>query len=241
MARVDYDKQSEVYDRGRTLPREGIEIWMVTARRHVPEATRILDLGAGTGRFSAALADAYDADVYAIEPSAGMREQARSKPHELVHVVAGRAEEIPLPDATIDFAWLSNVIHHFDDIPAAAHELRRVVRGALLVRGAFGGVDVPTLYRFFPGSQRVVDSMPTIAEAIDAFEAAGFGSFRRETVEQLLANSLADMVPRIRLRADTALELITDDEFAKGLAELERAAATETAPVYDRLDLLVVR
>jgi ubiquinone/menaquinone biosynthesis C-methylase UbiE len=240
MARVDYDKQSEVYDRGRTLPAEGVEIWMVTVRRHVPEATRILDLGAGTGRFSAALADAYDADVYAVEPSTGMREQARAKRHELVHVVAGKAEAIPLPEASCNIAWLSNVVHHFDDLGQAARELRRVVTGTVFVRGAFGGVAVPSLYRFFPGSQRVVDSMPTKPDVIGAFERAGFATFLSERVNQLLAHSLADMVPRIAMRADTTLELISDEEFAKGLAELEEAAKHERGPLYDSLDLLVI-
>ena len=35
MARVDYDKQSAVYDRGRTLPHEAIGAWMVAARKHI--------------------------------------------------------------------------------------------------------------------------------------------------------------------------------------------------------------
>jgi SAM-dependent methyltransferase len=241
MARVDYDKQAEVYDRGRTLPPEAIDIWMFAARRHVPKPGRILDLGAGTGRFSNALAETFEADVYAVEPSAGMRDQAQTKPHDLVHIVAGKAEAIPLPDASVDLAWLSNVVHHFDDLAQAARELRRVTVDTVLIRGAFGGVPVPSLYRFFPGSQRIVDSMPTMPEVIDAFQAAGFTSFRNEKIEQLLAHSLADMVPRIRMRADTALELISDDEFATGLAALEDAAEREHGPVTDPMDLLAIR
>ena len=243
MARVDYDKQSEVYDRGRTLPPEAIAVWMVSARRHVPDATRILDLGAGTGRFSAALAETFDADVYAVEPSAGMRDQAQNKPHDLVHILAGKAEAIPLPDASCDLAWLSNVVHHFDDLARAASELRRVITygGTVLIRGAFGGVPVPSLYRFFPGAQRIVDSMPTMPEVIDAFQAAGFASFHNEKVEQLLAHDLAEMVPRIRTRADTTLELISDEEFEKGLKDLEEAAERERGPVTDAMDLLVIR
>ena len=155
MARVDYDKQSEVYDRGRTLPPVTIQIWMVTALRHVGKAKHILDLGSGTGRFSAALAEAFSADVVAVEPSAGMREQARMKHDPRVRVIAGAAESLPLPDQSCDLAWLSNVIHHFEDIPAAARELRRVVASGapVLIRGAFGNVAVPSLYRFFPGAQ----------------------------------------------------------------------------------------
>ena len=158
-----------------------------------------------------------------------------------MHILAGKAEAIPLRDASIDPAWLSNVVHHFDDLAQAARELRRVTTDTVLIRGAFGGVPVPSLYRFFPSAQQVIDSWPTMPEVIEAFEDAGFTSFRNEKVEQLLAYNLAEMVPRIRMRADTTLELISDDEFNQGLAKLEEAANHEHGPVTDPIDLLVVR
>ncbi len=243
MALVDYDKQSEVYDRGRTLPPEALAVWVATARRHIGGARRILDLGSGTGRFSSVLAEGLQAKVIGVEPSAGMRGHAAAKPHHDVNIVAGSAEHLPLVDGIVDAAWLSNVIHHFDDLPAAARELRRVVPTGctVLIRGAFGSWDVPPSYRFFPGAQSVVDSMPTIPEVMEIFQGAGFGSFYNEQVEQLLAYNLADMVPRIRMRADTTLELISDEEFERGLEELEAAARVENGPVFDHLDLLVIR
>lgn len=243
MARVDYDAQAPRYDAGRTLPEETIAVWMVAARRHAKAADRVLDLGSGTGRFSAALADAFDADVVAVEPSAGMRSQAAPKRQPRVVNVGGGAEHIPLRDATVDVAWLSNVFHHLDDADAAARELARVLRpgGTILIRNAFGGRDIPSLYRFFPSSKTAIDDMPTVTDAIWSFERAGFASFYTEQVPQLLAHSLAEMVPRIRQRADTALELISDADFEAGLAELEEAASREDGPVIDPLDLLVVR
>jgi SAM-dependent methyltransferase len=243
MARVDYDAQAERYDAGRTLPDEAIATWMVAARRHIPGAARILDLGSGTGRFSAALAEAFGADVVGVEPSAGMRSQAAPKAHDCVAYIGGAAEAIPLAGATIDLAWLSSVIHHFDDLDAAAAEIGRTLRpgGVVLIRGAFGGRPVPSLYRFFPAAQAVVDSWPTITDAIWSFERAGFASFYSEQVPQLLANDLSVMVERIRLRADTTLEHISDSEFERGLSELEEVAKLEHGPVIDRLDLLVIR
>src|SRR5204863_4898724 len=116
--------------------------WMLVIRRHLDDPVEtILDLGSGTGRFSAALTDTFDADVVAVEPSAGMRNQAKTKARTQVRIVGGSAEHLPLADGSCDTAWLSNVVHHFDDIPAAARELRRVLRedAPVLVRGAFAG------------------------------------------------------------------------------------------------------
>ncbi len=244
MARVDYDKQSAVYDRGRTLPPEAIAQWMLVVRRHVDDPKTILDLGSGTGRFSAALADAFDADVVAVEPSAGMRAQAARKPHARVHITAGSAERLPMQDASADAAWLSNVVHHFDDMSAAAREIRRVVRdGApVLLRSAFAGRGpIPTLYRFFPATENAIEAFPSVPAVFEAFQGAGFSTMSIERVEQLLAYKLADMVDRVRQRADTTLEKLSDADFDAGLAKLERAAKTETGPVLDYLDLLVVR
>jgi ubiquinone/menaquinone biosynthesis C-methylase UbiE len=243
MARVDYDRQADRYDRGRSLPQEALDTLMVTARRHAgPDVDTVLDLGCGTGRFTASLADTFeDATVIGIEPSAGMLAQAQTKPHPRVRRLRGRSEHVALRDDIVDLAWLFNVVHHFDDLDEAAREVRRVTRGTVIVGGAFGHRDVPSLFRFFPASRAVVDSWPTIAEVTDAFQRAGFTTFLNEQVEQLIAHDLADMVPRIAQRADTALELISDEDFERGLRQLEEVARVEHGPVLNALDLLVIR
>jgi ubiquinone/menaquinone biosynthesis C-methylase UbiE len=242
MALVDYDEQSNVYDRGRGLSDETAQLWMMHAQRHAPEAARILDLGSGTGRFSAVLADAYDAVVVGVEPSEGMRGRASTKLHARVRWVGGAAENIPLTDACCDLAWLSNVIHHFVDLDEAARELRRVVAssGQVLIRSTFSGRVHPSLVRFFPGTQRIIDRMPSIPETIAAFQAAGFDRFYNESIEYKVGESLAEMVPKIQLRADSTLELISDEEFEQGLELLARTARVEHGPVLDSLDLLVL-
>jgi len=245
VARVDYDKQSAVYDRGRTLPPEALASWMLAARKHVrDDAQRILDLGSGTGRFSPALAETFDASVIAVEPSPGMRRQAAPKPREHIHLVGGAAEHIPLSDDTVDAAWLSNVIHHFDDVPAAARELRRVVTagGPVLIRGAFAGRDYTfTLYDFFPETEDHLATFPSVQETIATFEAAGFTDFSVELVEQITARTYADAFEATKLRADTLLEALSDDAFDKGLTKLAEAARTKDGPVVDSLDLFVAR
>ena len=244
MARVDYDKQSAVYDAGRSLTPEATATWMAHARIHLRgDVTRLLDLGVGTGRFSAHLADAFESEVVGVEPSAGMLAQAATKPHPRVRLLRGRAEELPLANATFDGAWLSNVIHHFDDMDAAARELRRVVlpEGPVMIRGAFAGRPIPSLYRYFPSTEKTVSTFPALSDVIGAFEHAGFTLFSTERVEQLLARSLSEMVERIKLRADTTLELLPDDEFEAGVAAMAMDARTNDGPVVDPLDLLVVR
>ena len=75
------------------------------------------------------------------------------------------------------------------------------------------------------------------------FAGAGFRAEALQGVDQVSATSLAAYRDKVRLRAATGLRLLPDDEFAAGLAALDRAVEAETspAPVVDRIDLLVLR
>ena len=78
---------------------------------------------------------------------------------------------------------------------------------------------------------------------VEAFAAAGFAFESLQPVPQVSAPGLQAAVERVRQRADSTLKPLPDEEFAQGLAALERAAAAEPTPtpVVDQLDLLVLR
>ncbi len=72
---------AERYDRARQLPEATLEIWIDA----IAELTKghpieiILDVGCGTGRFSAGLADKLGAVVIGMDPSDTMLREARRK------------------------------------------------------------------------------------------------------------------------------------------------------------------
>jgi len=159
-------------------------------------------------------------------------------------MLAGQAAALPLGPATMDGAWLSTVIHHLPDLPAAARELRRVLRpGApVLIRSAFPGRHHGIgLFRFWPEAIAVLDTFPTVAAVRTAFATAGFSYVALEPVRQLTAPSLAAIAATVRRESHTPLMLISDSAYEAGLVRLRAAAATEHGPVIDTLDLLVLR
>lgn len=249
MARVDYERMAAVYDRGRGLPLDALKNWRAALKRYIPqkEGLTLLDLGSGTGRFATALATWLDARVVGVEPAEAMRRAAlRNTSDPRVSYVAGCAETIPLRDESCDAAWLAMVIHHFLDLSAATRELRRVLRpnSPILIRGAFPDRDHDiTLFRFFPNALHIFNTFPTTDATIEAFAAAGFAVEAIETIAQVSAPSLRDFRDRVRVRADSTLEPLSDEEFARGMAMLDEAIARENKaqPVIDRLDLLVLR
>ncbi len=241
-ASIRYDEaEAAAFQAARQLPRDGLAHWREAVARHLAPrpGTRLLDLGAGTGTWAAAFSDWFGTTVVAVEPSEAMR--ARSS---YPVMVAGHAGAIPLADACVDGAWLSTVVHHLPDLPAAAAELGRVLRpGApVLIRSAFPGRHGRiTLFRFFPEAVRVLDSYPSVAAVRAAFATAGFEQVALEPVPQVSAASLRQAAEQMRRDAHTPLKLISDAAYEAGLARLRAAAATETGPVVDTLDLLVLR
>ena len=86
---------------------------------------RLLDVGAGTGRLSGPLLEK-GFDVVAVEPLDEMR-AILTRGIGADRALAGHAEELPLPDASVDGAVCSDAWHWFDGA-RAADELARVLR-----------------------------------------------------------------------------------------------------------------
>jgi len=247
MARIDYnDETAAAFQAAREVPRSGLADWRAAIARFVeprPDMT-ILDVGAGTGAFTAAFREWFGVTVKAVEPSPAMRERIPAGPG--VEVLDGDAENLPVPDESADAAWLSTVTHHIPDLDAAAREIRRALKpGApVLIRNVFPGRVEVASARFFPEITRMVDTYPSVDRTRAAFEAAGFGFEALEPVAQTDGSTLAGMAglaDRFRA-ADTLMRALTDEEFARGMERLRAAVAVAgDEPVVSYLDLLVVR
>lgn len=99
-------------------------------RLELRAGSRVLDLAAGTGKFTRALRP-FGFDLGAVEPTAAMREEfVRRVPG--VPIVDGTAESIPLPTGSRDAVVVAQAFHWFRPVPALA-EIARVLRpgGAL--------------------------------------------------------------------------------------------------------------
>jgi SAM-dependent methyltransferase len=91
---------------------------------------RVLDLGAGTGKLTAALVT-LGVEVTAVEPDLAMLAELR---RELpgVRALPGAAEAIPLPDGSVDAVLAGHALHWFDMAVAGPEIARVLVRGGTL-------------------------------------------------------------------------------------------------------------
>ena len=116
-----FDPGASVYEQSRpSYPAEAVT-WMIDSLGIRP-SSRVLDLAAGTGKFTRLL----HGRVVAIEPIEGMRRQFVSAVPG-VPVIAGVAEAIPLADESVDAVTVAQAFHWFDTDKSLA-EIRRVLR-----------------------------------------------------------------------------------------------------------------
>ena len=99
---------------------------------------RVLDLGAGTGKLTATLA-ALGAEVVAVELDPAMLAVLR-RALPAVRALPGRAEAIPLPDASVDAVLAGHALHWFD-MAVAGPEIARVLVPGGILAGLWNVID----------------------------------------------------------------------------------------------------
>lgn len=89
------------------------------------DAETVLNVGAGTGSY-----EPEGRTVTAVDPSEAMIAQ---RPPSEARVIRGRAEDLPFADDSFDAGMAVLTVHHWDDTAAGLSELRRAVRGPVVL------------------------------------------------------------------------------------------------------------
>lgn len=128
---VDYNRLERIlglgtgsWYRGQALRRAGLRPGM-----------QVVDVGMGTGLVSQEVLriTGEPERLVGVDPSAGMMAQAHLPA--AVQCMSGRAEALPLPDASADFVVMGYALRHIADFSLACAEFERVLRpgGRLLI------------------------------------------------------------------------------------------------------------
>lgn len=132
-----FDDTAVDYDRIERMLAFGSGPWyrrQALRRAGLGPGMQVVDVGCGTGLLAREALGLIGptGSLVGVDPSPGMMAQAHL---ERARLVEGRAESIPLPDASADFLCMGYALRHIDDVHAALAEFRRVLRpgGRLLI------------------------------------------------------------------------------------------------------------
>ncbi|WP_285780623.1 class I SAM-dependent methyltransferase [Microtetraspora sp. NBRC 13810] len=155
---------------------------------------RVLDLGAGTGKLTEALLR-HAGEVVAVEPDPAMLGELRRWLPE-VRALGGSAEEIPLPDGSVDAILVGQAMHWFD-LDRAAPEMARVLTPGGVLAGLWNTHDdrVPWVAELSRVSDRSIrtfrdwspEGFDLAMPRFPAIEHAAFPHAHRRTAESLVA------------------------------------------------------
>jgi demethylmenaquinone methyltransferase / 2-methoxy-6-polyprenyl-1,4-benzoquinol methylase len=117
-----YDRMNNVLSAGNAV------LWRAAMVRAVAPVAgeRILDVAAGTGTSSVALARS-GAEVIALDFSSGMVAEGRRK-HKKIEFVEGDAEKLPFPDNQFDAVTISFGLRNVNEPKVALAEMYRVLK-----------------------------------------------------------------------------------------------------------------
>jgi SAM-dependent methyltransferase len=140
--RLSFGSVATDYDRYRPSPPPQALDWLIP-----PGARAVLDLAAGTGAVTRELIGRAPR-IIAVEPDERMRAVLTARCPE-AEVLAGRGEDIPLPDASVDAVVISSAWHWLDP-EVAVPEITRVLRvdGILGVMWIARDMGVPWVMEF---------------------------------------------------------------------------------------------
>ncbi|MCL2554456.1 MAG: class I SAM-dependent methyltransferase [Actinomycetia bacterium] len=179
-------------------PRDGVN-WALAPVLDRPDtasdaALDILDLGAGTGKLTAVLTG-LGHRVTAVEPDPSMLAELRGRVPE-ARALSGGAEDIPLPDASVDAVLVGQAFHWFDQ-EKALPEIARVLRPGGVVAALWNSDDdrvgwIAELGRISRSRVSFVEWPTTHGitahAAFSPVESTHVPHFQRRTAESLVAN-----------------------------------------------------
>ncbi len=250
--KFEYDKTDipRIYTESRQLPAETVNLWLNTIKEHIAAPIKtILDLGCGEGRFSVSLASKFNAKVYGVDPSRKMLSIARKRNRTIegIQYLVGSGERIPLDDQTVSMVFMSMAYHHLDNVLRTASEIRRVLisRGYLVIRNATEeDIDKNELFNFFPSAKQIdLERMPKKVEVLSDFETEGFDVILCHILNQLFAQNYQEYYEKISKRGLSALALISDSDFERGLGNLRQCCEQKPKKngIYEKFHLFIFR
>ncbi len=188
----------------------------------VAPGSRVLDLGAGTGKLTGTLLGV-GAEVTAVEPDPAMLGELRRAVPD-VRALAGSAEDIPLPDGSVDAVLAGNALHWFD-MTVAGPEIARVLAPGGVLAGLWNLLD--NRVEWIASLERI--SGPAVIGRRDTFSSwrAATADLHLSAGDLFVGASQAEFAHTQRRTADSLVATLATRAGVLVLPEPERQATLD--------------
>lgn len=223
MRHADYGQIAAVFDGNADRMDIPADVVLGRLLERNPDA-RILDVGCGTGNYTAVQQSAFTAGRWAgFDPSPEMLAVARGKVTATLSQAV--AENMPYPTHSFDYIAANFVFQHFQDKTAVLNELVRICKPDGLIRMYnICPEAMPDwwVYQLFPETV-AIDGQRfwSVARLVDGLEMRGL-TVDVEIEVRGVKRPLIELHTQILNRDTSQIAILNTDEYAAGLERVEK-------------------
>lgn len=229
---VDYARLAADYDAVRGNEALDRDFWFASLEEtgRLRPGERVLDLGAGTGRFSRFASEV--AKVVAFDRSMDMLARAGGKgPFSRVR---GDAHALPFRADAFDLTFIVMVLHQLEDTPRALREVARVSRRVVVATADMVHRTPDILDEAFPSLMEIDRArFPRIETIAEDLRAAGFREVEVRHRPYRRVAPVQEQLERIRRKYISTLDLLPPGEFERGVSFLEAELPKRFGEVFE--------
>ena len=219
--KMNYDNLAREYAQHRRV-HPGV-LQRLLEKSQISSASRVLEVGCGTGNYAVAIQEATACTCVGIDPSGEMLAKARERSSP-VQFEAGQAETLAFPEAFFDLLFSVDVIHHVSDRAAFFRNAFRVLKPNGWICTVTDSADIirrrQPLANYFPETVEVeLQRYPAIPVLRQMMEEAGFEKITEEIVG---FQAFLQDIQTYRDKAFSSLHLISQETFENGIRRLEQ-------------------
>ena len=218
---VDYARRALDYDAVRADDATDRGFWLrgLVEVGRIQPGERVLDLGAGTGRFASLLHASNP--VVALDSSREMLAIAHAKaPFACVRADGHR---LPLRADTMDVTVIVMVLQHLHNYELVLREVARVSHRVVIATTDLFTRTTGIIEEAFP-SLMEIDRIrfPRTEAIVAALEHSGFGNIRTDVRPYVRTLTVTQQLDRVRRKYLSTFDLLPPGEFDEGVRFLER-------------------
>jgi ubiquinone/menaquinone biosynthesis C-methylase UbiE len=225
MMTINYNHIAEEYQRNRRARANVLR--ELAEGSGINSFSGVLEVGCGTGNYISAMHDEFGCRCIGVDPHERMLAYACLEAVPNLTFMTGRAEEIDFPDASFNFIFSVDVIHHLTARSAYfSHSCRQLRPGGTICTVTDSEEIIRNrepLSKYFPETIEVeLGRYPRMDQLKNEMQAAGFTEVW-ETVSET-PYDVTDLTP-YREKAFSSLHLIPPEAHERGLAKMAEALA----------------
>ena len=230
---IDYDKVKDTYDLVRVGEPEMVH-QLLSGVSLEPDSL-VLDVGCGTANNTLLFWKVVNVRLVGIDLSHGMLQKAIEKSSEILFAQSP-AENLPFKKNNFDFIFMTEVLHHLNNIELAISEIYRVLKHNYwfcIATQSHSQIEHRMTSRFFPATASIDKSRyPRIEKLEELLSRIGYYEVKSKSYEFTPVKLGIEFMQTIRMRGFSMLHKITDEEYQKGVADLKSAFSNGETLLY---------